>query len=393
MNSKNLIDLNKNPNNNLVSEQKSQNVNYINLFPCISEPKQNQQNQEKIQYFPITTKESFTGQNIIYLAAEDNHNINKTAQNCDYNNSEKKENKPLKNNNNNNILVPQRSIEFQFQNEKFEYLINSPVKNEKESNINKDNNNKNNLDNLDNNSIKKEKSDEEDSKNNNKNKESKNKKDNFVSTIKNIFDKHKNSRNKGLVKSYSVDNYPQNLLNRALSNFNAKLEKLENSDIMKKKFLLTLKDSKRKDNLLKAIEKYKRFKSLGKINITDSLNNSFTNGIEQNKKRQKSIERIYRMNNYNIIFEDENENSDFDTIQKAESKKNEKIENDKNNYEESDNKNKKSENMIYKEVKENIKENMEEIEMKNKENDKKIQKIKTLEKMKKFKIKNKKYKN
>ena len=76
---------------------------------------------------------------------------------------------------------------------------------------------------------------------------------------------------------------------------------------MKENFSKTLKDSKRKNYFFKAIEKYKRFKSLGKMNIpdiTDSLNNSFTNGINQNKKRQKSIERIYRMkNNYNIIFE------------------------------------------------------------------------------------------
>ena len=56
---------------------------------------------------------------------------------------------------------------------------------------------------------------------------------------------------------------------------------------MKEKFLLILKDQKRKDNLLKAIEKYKRFKSLGKINITDSLNNSFTNGIEKIKMTKK----------------------------------------------------------------------------------------------------------
>ena len=378
MDSNNLTDLYKNSSNKEFSELQKQIQNYKNPAPSISNPIQNQQNQEKVQYFPITTKESFTGSKTIYLVAEENNNLNENVTKYEKNNDDKSKNKPSKNNN--AILIPQRSIEFQFQNKKFEYLLNSPVKNDKEANVTTGNNvnykgsdnNKNNLDNNINNSIKKEKSEED----NNNNSNSKNPKDNFVSTIKDIFNQNRNSRNKGLVKSYSVDNYPETLLNKALSNFNQKLEKLENSDIMKENFLKTLKDSKRKDNLLKAIEKYKRFKSLGKMNIpdiTDSLNNSFTNGIDQNKKRQKSIERIYRMkNNYNIIFEDENENSDFDTIQKTESKKNEKNENDKNqsenNNDSSANKNIKSENMIYKEVKDNIKENMEEIEMKNKEN-------------------------
>ena len=84
---------------------------------------------------------------------------------------------------------------------------------------------------------------------------------------------------------------------------------------MKEKFIKNKKDSKRKDNLIKALEKYKRFKSLGKLDFKDSNSNSFTIWNEQNIKRLKSIERIYRLNNnYNIIFEDENENSDNEIV-------------------------------------------------------------------------------
>ena len=53
------------------------------------------------------------------------------------NNDEKSKNKPSKSNN--AILIPQRSIEFQFQNKNFEYLLNSPVKDNKEANITSDN--------------------------------------------------------------------------------------------------------------------------------------------------------------------------------------------------------------------------------------------------------------
>ena len=87
MNSKNIIDLYKNPNNNTISEKQRQNLNYLNLVPSISNPIQNQQCKAKIQ---ITTKESFTALNAIYLPVIDKHNINEAAKKCDYNNPKKK---------------------------------------------------------------------------------------------------------------------------------------------------------------------------------------------------------------------------------------------------------------------------------------------------------------
>ena len=135
----------------------------------------------------------------------------------------------------------------------------------------------------------------------------------------------KTKKKKELVHSYSVENY-SDVLNKSLSNYNENLEKLENSKIMEVKFIRGMRDTKRKDSLIKAIEKYKRFKSLGKVNINDLLNNSFTLGCDQNKYRQKSIERIYSMkNSYNIIEEDENENSDNDTIRKKSDSKINKV--------------------------------------------------------------------
>ena len=218
MNSNDLTDLFVNSNNKEFSELQKQIQNYKNPAPSISNPIQNQQNQEKVQYLPITTKESFTSTKTIYLVAEDNNNLNKNMTKYENNNDDKSKNKHSKNNK--AILIPQRSIEFHFQNKIFEYLLNSQVKNDKEENVTTDNNinykgsdnNKNNLYNNTNNSIKKEKS-EEDNNNSNNNSNSKNPKDNFVSTIKNIFNQNRKSRNKGLVKSYSVDNCPESLLN------------------------------------------------------------------------------------------------------------------------------------------------------------------------------------
>ena len=127
--------------------------------------------------------------------------------------------------------------------------------------------------------------------------------------------RNQTKKRKELAHSFSVENY-SGVLNKSLSILN--LAKLENSKIMDENFIKGMRDSKRKDNLMKAIEKYKRFKSLGKNNISN-LNNSFTLGLgnDQDKYKQKSIEKIYRMkSNYNIIEEDENENSDNDTIKK-----------------------------------------------------------------------------
>ena len=97
-------------------------------------------------------------------------------------------------------------------------------------------------------------------------------------------------------------------------------ENLENSNIMKDNFIKGIHNSRRKISLLKAIEKYKRFKLFGKIKHNNTSNNSFTFGIEQ-KRKQKSIEKINSINNYNIIEEDENENSQIETIQNYPQKK------------------------------------------------------------------------
>ena len=185
MDSNNLTDLYKNSSDKEFSELQKQIQNYKNPAPSISNPIQNQQNQEKVQYFPITTKESFTGSKTIYLVAEENNNLNENVTKYEKNNDDKSKNKPSKNNN--AILIPQRSIEFQFQNKKFEYLLNSPVKNDKEANVTTGNNvnykgsdnNKNNLDNNINNSIKKEELEEDNYNNSNNNSNSKNQKDKF----------------------------------------------------------------------------------------------------------------------------------------------------------------------------------------------------------------------
>ena len=137
MDSNNLTDLYKNFNNKELSELQKQIQSYKNSYPSISNPIQNQQNQEKVQYFPITTKESFIGSKTIYLVAEENNSLGENMTKYGKNNDDKRKNIPSKNNN--AILIPQRSIEFQFQNKKFEYLLNSPVKNNKEANITSDN--------------------------------------------------------------------------------------------------------------------------------------------------------------------------------------------------------------------------------------------------------------
>lgn len=356
MNSQSSNKIYKNPNIISSLDHQLKKINYQNKVPCLSYLNQNQDNQKNIQYFPIATKESFTGQHTLYLAAEGDININDYETNNEYNSD--KNNIKNKNTNTNLYILPQRTIDVEIKKTKFEHLS---VKNEAKNRTNKI---KNNLDDLYTNKA-------EETKNCNY----QNIKNNFISTTKNLFELSKDKKNKELVHSLSVENYSDNILNKSLSNIYENLEKLENSKIMDENFIISIKDSKRKNNLLKAIERYKRFKSLGKLNIKDPLNNSFTYGINLNQKRLKSIERFYgSKNNYNIIEEDENENSENDTINKnSNSKINENIEIDKK-------KNNRNEKEIYKDIKENIKENMEEIEMKNE----KIKKIKNIGNLRKL---------
>ena len=365
-------------NNIQFSNSIDKNYNHHNISPSRPYAIVNSLNQKNLQYFPIKTKETFDEQHTIYLAAEDSNNLNdnSSTNQCKFFSTN--------NNNKNNkieykLLLPQRSIEFQIKKTKFEYMLNFPVKNEtqinnkKDSNENDNNNQKNYEKTYSTNKDEKIKEEKGNSNNN---------REDFILSIKNINDS--NIVPKRLIHSYSLDNY-SDLLNKSISSFH---ENLEKSAILKDHFIKGMRDSKRKDSLLKAIEKYKRIKSLGKINVNNQLNNSFTSGLDysninicNNKYRQKSIERIYSMkNNYNIILEDENENSDGETIKKnSDSKINE------NNN--SNNKKVKNQKMIYKDIKENIKENMEDIQMKNLENMKKIKKAKIKGNSRKYKLK------
>jgi hypothetical protein len=253
MNSQSSNNIYNNPNINSSLDHQLKKINYQNKVPCLSYVNQNQDNQKNIQYFPIATKESFTGQHTLYLAAEGDININDYETNNEYNSDKNN----IKNKNTNLYILPQRTIDVEIKKTKFEHLS---VKNEAKNRTNKI---KNNLDNLYTNKV-------EETKNCNY----QNIKNNFISTTKNLFELSKDKKNKELVHSLSVENYSDNILNKSLSNINENLEKLENSKIMDENFIISIKDSKRKDNLLKAIERYKRFKSLGKINIKDPLNSN-----------------------------------------------------------------------------------------------------------------------
>ena len=324
------------------------------------------QNNKTFQYFPIVTKHSFNGNHTIYLAAEDNGNINNyitNNQNYIYRPNESQ--KKVKNKN--KILVSQKSIELQIKNSKFEYLLNNP-KNKESNYINTDNKKSNINKELTN--INKE--EKENSKNNYKNI-----KRDFISTTQNLFDKSKEKENKELIHSYSVENYGE-LPNKSLSSFAENLGKIEDSKIMNQNFINNIRNPKRKNNLMKMLEKYK---ILNKININDSLNNSFTLGFNQEKYRQKSTGRIYTMrNNDNIIEEDENENSENDTIkEKPKINNKDNIKSLKNNIK-IDKNNNTSESEAKKRMIENCKKELGNIG--------KIKKVKKGDIMKKLKLKN-----
>jgi hypothetical protein len=100
---------------------------------------------------------------------------------------------------------------------------------------------------------------------------------------------------------------------------------LENSEILGQKFINGIKNARRKNNLMNAIEKYKRFKSLGKLTINNYLNNALSNefGFDSDIYNKRNTERIhtYDKNNSKII-EEENENeSDTEKKRPKRSKK------------------------------------------------------------------------
>ena len=73
MNSDSKNNINNNPKNKTFSDSQKRILSYQNLIPSFSYGMQNQNNQKKIQFFPIATKESLNGTHTIYLAAEDNN--------------------------------------------------------------------------------------------------------------------------------------------------------------------------------------------------------------------------------------------------------------------------------------------------------------------------------
>ena len=124
-----------------------------------------------------------------------------------------------------------------------------------------------------------------------------------------------------ITHSLSVDNYIE-LNNKSLMKFQ---KDLENSQIFDENFIKGIKNVKRKKELLKAIEKYKRYKSLGKLRINNNnfFNNSFSHGFGR-KNKDNNNERIntFDKTNYKII-EEENENDSESEITLKNSKINE----------------------------------------------------------------------
>ena len=283
-----------------------------------------EKNNKNSKYFPIASKHSFTGKHFIYLSTRDNDNKDNSLRKENLDNySNKKFKKKYKKKQ--KLFMQQRSIEFQIKKTKFEYLLNLPVKKESIINEKEKSNNEINKKHDKIYSIKEE--NEEENKNNNY----KNIKDDFMATTKKLFDKEKKRKNKSLNHSYSLENYSDFLNKDFLSNFTDNIQNLENSKIMENNFIGKFKNTNRKDNLMKLLEKYKRFKSYSYgIKLSDRLNKSFTSGFNQEKYREKSSEKVFDMKN--IIEEDENENSENETMKlKTNSKNIDKVKGNNNN--------------------------------------------------------------
>ena len=234
----------------------------------MKEEKENATN--KMQYFPIVTNESLKGNPTIYLATEKSEKIIKNNnKNCYDNYCINSRNKKLKN----KLLMNLRKN------------IKAKCKTDRK-------------DNLDKNIIIK------------LNKEPYYQKTECIQHNK-IYNKGKSEiepkKLDCLSHSYSLDSYVE-LNNKLLLKFH---KNLENSEILGQKFINGIKNARRKNNLMNAIEKYKRFKSLGKLTINNYLNNAFSNefGFDSDICNKRNTERIhtYDKNNSKII-EEENEN-------------------------------------------------------------------------------------
>jgi DnaJ family protein A protein 5 len=210
---------------------------------------------KNLKYYPITTNNSYQGEHIIYLAAEDDEK-NKLIKNI-------KKKSIKKRNKTNKFLSFQRSIEMEFPKNQSQQINNSD------------------------------------------------KKEKFISTSKNSCDNENFNSKHQIKRSYSVENY-SNVTNKSFDILGLNLKLLENSKIMDTNFINGIKDSKRKNNLLNALNKYNRYKSLGNIN---EKNNKIILNEEKNENNLPKIEKKFDMKNgCNIIEEDENENSENDTI-------------------------------------------------------------------------------
>ena len=241
----------------------------------IKESKDNSKNT--MQYFPIVTNKSLKGKSTIYLATENSEINKKEENNTDFYN---------------NYYINSR---------------NTKLKN-KLMNLKKNINSKSITDRKD---------------NFNKNKIIINKEPQCLNIETIQFNKNiKQKIEKKISHSFSVDNYLE-LNNKLLLNFRGGLE---NSKILGKNFINGIKNIKRKNNLMNAIEKYKRFKSLGKLSINNYLNNAFSSefGFNNNIYNKKNTERINTLDKTNTkIIEEENENETEN--EKEKSKKNKKI--------------------------------------------------------------------
>ena len=336
--------MNSKSSNNLLNNKENPYSSY-KLFPNIVYKLENQ-GKYNFQYFPIVTKNSLEGNRIIYLATQNNGNSNNFIMNENGNNYEYKTYKNNKKLTNQNIiLIIQKSIQLQIIKKKFEYLLKTPTKNIE---INNDNNN--NLFNNENKVLRNSNNEQIKKKINYENI-----KNDFISTTINLFDKPPKKENKKLFHSYSVGNYGR-VQSGSLPNFNMNLISIEDSKIMEKNFINKIRNTNRKDNLIKLLEQYKRFKTYNKINNNNISNNSFIIGLNQNIKRKKIIERLYTLNNnVKMIEEVENENSENDTLrekQNLKDKEKDKIEDNWNNVKNINNKQKKfiSENEEKKEI-------------------------------------------
>ena len=302
--------MNSKSSNNLLNKKE----NYISsdeLFLNILNKKDKGKNN--FQYFPIVAKHSLTGNHTIYLATQNNGNFNNFIMNENEKNYEYKPNKSTKKVTNPNIiLIIQKSIQLQIIKKKFEYLLKTPTKKE----IKNANSNCKNLLNDENKELHNSYKEQIKKKINYENI-----KNDFISTTINLFDKFQNKGNKELFHSYSVENYGR-VQNGSLPNFTKNLIRIEDSKIMDKNFIAKIRNASRKDNLMKLLEQYKRFKSYNRINNNDFANNSLSIGFIQDKNRQKSIERLYTLNHSDKIIEEvENENSENDTIREKQNLK------------------------------------------------------------------------